>query len=387
MRPEWAAAERAQVVRDAFASWRKAGLVTEEVASEAAQRFPDDRVRAVPAMAILSAIFAAVAGVAVLILVGIWSHYAFAAILVAGLVALGVELLMGPGRRKRSGVEEGLSAAFVIAVAVAGFWLLDEAIGLRGGTAMRWNLLVVAAACTLACYRWGMPAWAAPASFLGFWVLASSTHGRWLLLGAALALTPVLSYGSKHPRLAPSHRLALVIALAIALAGAYLAINLYSLDEHWIEELQWPRQSPPLWAPIVRLVAIAGTALLPLAVLARGIRARDRLLIGCGALLAAASCVTLRAYVHVAPAWLILVAAGGACLAMALLLRRWLDGGPGKERGGFTTAELGTGGNPQRVAELAATLATLTPAAPVPRQPGFKPGGGEFGGGGASGGF
>lgn len=387
MRAEWAQAERAQVVRDALASWGKAGLVPPKVVSEAVLRFPDDRARAAPAMAVLSAIFAAVAGIAVLILISIWTHHAFASIVVAPLLVLGVELLMGPGKRKRSGVEEGLSTAFVIAVAVAGFWLLDEAFGLRSGTAMRWNLLIIAAACSFACYRWGMPFWAAPASLLGFWVLASSANGRWLMLGTTLALTPVLSHGMKNRRLAPSHRLALGVALAAALAGAYLAINIYSLDRHWIEELQWSSQGRPLWAPIVRLVAIAGTALLPLAVLIRGIRARDRLLIGCGALLAAASCVTVRAYVHVAPTWLILVATGGACLAFALLLRRWLDGGPGQEQSGFTTAELGTGGDPHRVAELAAALATLTPAAPVPRQEGFKPGGGEFGGGGASGGF
>lgn len=387
MKPEWAAAERAQVVRDAFASWGKAGLVAPEVVSDAALRFPDDRARAAPAMAVLSAIFAAVAGIAVLILISIWTHYAFASIVVAPLLGLGVELLMGPGRRKRSGVEEGLSAAFVIAVAVAGFWLLDEAFGLRSGTAMRWNLLIIAAACSFACYRWGMPFWAAPASLLGFWVLASTANGRWLLLGAALALTPVLSHGMKHPRLAPSHRLALAVTLAAALVGAYLAINIYSLDRHWIEEMQWSSRVRPEWATLVRLAAMAGTALLPLAVLARGIRARDRLLIWCGALMGAASCVTLRAYVHVAPAWMILAGAGLACLALALGLRRWLDAGPGQERGGFTTAELGTGGNPQRVAELAAVLATFTPAAPAPRQEGFKPGGGEFGGGGASAGF
>lgn len=387
MRPEWVAAERARVVREAFARWSEAGLVKSEVAREVAQLFPDDRVRAARAMAVLSAIFAAVAGVALLSLVATWTHYAFAAFVVAPLAAVAVELLMGPGRRKRSGVEEGVSVVFVIAVALAGFWLFDQAVGLRAQTALRWNLVHIAAACCFAWARWGMPLWAAPASVFGFCFLASSAHGRWLLLGTALALTPVLSYGSKHPRLAPSHRVGLAIALAIALAGAYLAINLQSLDERWIEALQWPSHSPPQWAPIVRLAAIAGTALLPLAVLARGVASRDRLLVGCGALLAAASCVTVRAYVHIAPTWLLLVGAGGTCLGFALLLRRWLDGGPGRERGGFTAAELGSGGDPQRVGELVAVLATLTPAAPAPQPPRPRTGGGEFGGGGASAGF
>jgi hypothetical protein len=106
----------------------------------------------------------------------------------------------------------------------------------------------------------------------------------------------------------------------------------------------------------------------------------------------AASAVTLRHFVAIAPLWEILVAVGVIVLAKALLLQRWLGSGRGQERGGFTARPLFEG-RLERTAEVVAALASLTPEArPVPAVSapdagGLKPGGGEFGGGGASGEF
>ncbi|MGV8038882.1 MAG: hypothetical protein AB2L07_01975 [Thermoanaerobaculaceae bacterium] len=384
MRAECVAAERAQAVRDAAAAWAEAGLLSPDEATTVAERFPDDRVRAAPAMAVLSFVFAAVAGVAVLVLASLVLDSPAAALLVAPPLAFGVEWLTGPGRRVRTGIEDGLSLALVASVAVGVFWIADEGLGLSASHSVRVLLPVLAAVCGLASWRWGMPLWAVPGALLAYQFLATFGSGRWLMLGVALALTPVLSHGSKHERLTPSHRVALAIALAASLTAAYLALNVYSLDRSWIEMLEWDRHGEREWGGVVRLACLAGTALLPVAVLARAIRARERVLLWCGALMLAASCVTVRAYLHVAPTWLLLVLAGGTCLGGALLLRRWLDAGQGGERGGFTAAELGGGGHPQRLAETVAILATLTPAAP-PRPPaGFQPGGGGLGGGGAS---
>lgn len=384
MRAEWVAAERAQAVRDATVGWVEGSLLSPDEATAIAARFPDDRVRTAPAMAVLSFVFAAVAAVAVLVLASLLFDSPAAALLVAPPLAFGVEWLVGPGRRVRTGVEDGLSLALVASVAVAAFWIVDEGLGLSASHSFRTLLPILAGACALVCWRWGMALWAVPGTLLAFLFLATFGSGRWLMLGAALALTPVLSYGSKHERLAPSHRMALAIALAASLAAAYLAINVHSLDKHWIEAVAWDHNVTRDWGAIVRLACLAGTALLPLAVLTRAIRARDRVLLWCGALMLAASCVTVRAYVHVAPTWLLLVLAGGACLGGALLLRRWLDAGSGGELGGFTAAELGGGGHPQRLAETVAVLATLTPAAPSRPPAGFQPGGGGLGGGGAS---
>lgn len=386
MKTEWVAADRAQAVRGAAAAWREAGLASPEVEGAIALRYPDDRVRAAPAMAVLSFVFAAVAGVAVLALAMILVDSPGAALLVAPLLVAAVEWLVGPGRRVRTGIEDGLSLAVVVAAAVAAFWILDKGLGLRGEESLRVLLLIVGALCGLACWRWGMPLWAAPATFLTYLFLASLDGGRWLLLGVSLGLTPVLSHVSRHERLAPSHRLGLALALAVSVLAAYLAINVYSLDEHWVESVRWGGPGEHDWHPLVRLACLAGTALLPLAVMTRAIRTRDQVLLWCGGLMLAASCATVRAYAHLAPTWLLLVLAGGALMAVALLLRRRLASGPGGERGGYTTADLG-GGDPRRLAETVAVLATLTPTAAPPRQEGFVPGGGTVGGGGASGEF
>jgi len=100
--------------------------------------------------------------------------------------------------------------------------------------------------------------------------------------------------------------------------------------------------------------------------------------------MAAASAVTLRHYVRVAPLWALLVAVGAVLGALALLLQRWLDGGPSRERRGITARPLFERGLVEP-AEIVAALATLAPAArPLPPEGGFKPSGGTFGGGGAS---
>ncbi|HPC82068.1 MAG TPA: hypothetical protein P5234_01930 [Thermoanaerobaculaceae bacterium] len=387
MKTEWIVAERAEAVRRAAEAWGEAGLVSAQDAQAIAIRYPDDRVRAATPMAVLSFVFAAVAGLAVLVLAAIVLESPAAGLLVVPPLAIAVERLVGAGRRVRTGVEGGLALALVVCVAVGAFWFVDEALGASADTAARSLLPVLAVACGLVCWRWGMATAAAPGACLAYLFLATFGSGRWLVLGTAVALTPVLSHGSSHARLTPSHRRALAIALAVSLAAAYLAVNLHSLDSHWIESLAWHARHKPEWSPVVRLACLAATALLPAAVLARGVRTRDRLLLWCGAVMLAASCVTVRAYVHVAPAWVLLVLAGLACLAAALLLQRWLERGRGAERGGFTPASLGEGGDPHRLAETAAVLATLTPGAPGRPPEGFRAGGGEFGGGGASGGF
>lgn len=387
MRGDRVAAERAQAVRDAAAAWAEAGLLSPDEATTVAERFPDDRVRAAPAMAGLSFVFAAVAGIALLALVMILFDSPAAALLLAPPLAAAVEWLVGPGRRVRTGIEDGLSVALLVCVAVGVFWLLDDGLGLSDSSSLRVLLPVLSAVCGLTCWRWGMPLWAVPGAFLAYLFLATFGSGRWLMLGVALALAPVLSHGAKHERLAPSHRVALAIALAACLGAAYLALNVYSFDRHWIEAVAWSHDGGRAGEPIARLASLAGTAFLPLAVLLRAIRSRDRLLLWCGALMLAASCVTARAYLHVAPAWLLLVLAGTACLGLAVALRRWLEVGAGGERGGFSAAALGGGGDPQRIAETVAVLVALTPATAPHRPAGLRPAGGGFGGGGATDGF
>jgi hypothetical protein len=140
----------------------------------------------------------------------------------------------------------------------------------------------------------------------------------------------------------------------------------------------------PTAGALATLAAVA-TGLVPLATLAWGVWSRRRWLIALGTLGVLASLVTLRFYVHVAPLWVVLLLGGGAALALATALRRYLDSGAGRERGGLTAEPLFGDGDGRSALELAVGAASATPEARAVEGPEFQPGGGRLGGGGASG--
>jgi hypothetical protein len=130
------------------------------------------------------------------------------------------------------------------------------------------------------------------------------------------------------------------------------------------------------------------TAAFPRMVLAIGIIKRRRLLLLLGFALCVCSLVTLRMYIHLAPLWIVLCGAGILLIVSAGLLRRFLDSGTAGERGDFTAEPLTSQPEKHRAIETLASIVTLTPEAnPEAPEGGFKGGGGEFGGGGASGKF
>jgi len=115
------------------------------------------------------------------------------------------------------------------------------------------------------------------------------------------------------------------------------------------------------------------------------LRGRDRWLLWTAGAMVAASAVTFRHYVHLGPLWAILAAAGIVLVVLAMVARRVLDSGRNKERRGLTAEPLFGDERKVRLAELAVSMATLTPEAKPPEpKPTFEPGGGSFGGGGAS---
>ena len=73
---------------------------------------------------------------------------------------------------------------------------------------------------------------------------------------------------------------------------------------------------------------------------------------------------------------------GGVALAAAVALERWLR----RPRRGITSSKLRDREGAMGLLELAGAVA-LTPQSPAPQARGIAPGGGEFGGGGASGSF
>ena len=389
MRPEIALADRREAVRQAAAGWRAAGAIDAATLAQVDAAYPDDRVRAGTAMRVLLGFFTILAGFAALGLLAVAADNGEIGIaLVVGAAAVAAtELLLTFGRRRRGGVEEGTAILALVMLPlgslafVSGPWNHEA-------TSLRTVLAVLTAAAAAAVLRWGMPAAAAVGAAALALLLVQTGFGvaLWTLFPLAAAL-PLLR-GARSARLAPAHREACLWALAVALAALYLAVNLAAADDRWIADLElgyarWAAAAAlPAW---LRFVHGAGTALLPPLVLAAGVRLRERLLLWAGLLMAAASLVTLRYYVHLAPLWLELILGGGAAIAAALLLRRRLDAGAAHERAGFTAEPLFGAGDRARVVEVAAAVVAFTPTAQAAEsKPAFEGGGGEFGGGGAS---
>ena len=389
MRPEAIGWERAAEVDSAARGWRRAGAIDEATHQRIREAFPDPCVTpgavwrvltgGMVAAIVLCTFAAAALGLwrsstAIQILLLLWG----AACLVA------TEVLEASPRSARRG------AAGATSVLGVGFFLLGlglvlvESVRLHGDDAI--DLLLVAAVltCGLAAWRWGSPLFAGLGGVALFCSLARLPHGRilWLLAGAAL--TGLAAWGLDEVRLTPSHRIGAAVLTVVGIGAVYAAANVYSLDEASLEHLARlapGREDLPRGA---RLAAAAATALLPLAVLAWGLRSRRTFLLDTGIVLLALSLVTMRRYVHVAPLWVVLILAGALLVVLALAVERALRRARDGEIAGFTADPLFSDERRQQVLQIAPAVAAFTPEArPSAPDPGFAGEGGRFGGGGA----
>jgi hypothetical protein len=298
------------------------------------------------------------------------------------LVAL-TELQIGPLRRAQAGAEAATAFMAVCCLIGGVFWTVNQASHLGSRAALNLFLLLTVALFAPAAYRWGHLLVAAFAGAGFFLLIARTPYGRVSWVVVSLLAAPLLVRAGDSARLPPAHRRCCQALAVVALACLYLAVHLGSWDAGLVEELRDGRSGG---APgLTRTALIVATALVPALVVAWGVARRSRLLIGAGLAGVVASIVTLRAYVHVAPLWLALVAGGTAALVLALAIRRYLDSAPGRERFGFTADPLFTDPERRSALEIAAGLATFSPAAQPVERPGLEAGGGRFGGGGASG--
>jgi hypothetical protein len=127
---------------------------------------------------------------------------------------------------------------------------------------------------------------------------------------------------------------------------------------------------------------------LPPLVLARGIRQKDRFVIGAGAIAAVLTFVSNKPYLgwqrHTWDPMLL----GVLLTGVAVFIRRWLARGPGGVRHGFTAARL-SGKDRHWMNAGSAVLGLVSPQSitpsPQPSSPDFRFGGGASGGGGAGG--
>ncbi len=391
MRAEAAEAERRFEVREAARGWHRAGAIGDATRAAIEAAYPDDRARLGPVFRVLVFGFAVVAVNALFGLFGLFMAEAFTRsngvpLLFFGLVLVGAtELQVGSLRRAQGGTEAATAFLGLCYLLGGMLWLVESA---RLGEAAWINLalVLVVVLCAVAAYRWGYMLFAAAAASALFPLLARGPWGRVAWVIVPVALVPALLRGGDSARLPPSHRRSCQAVAVVCLVFLYLAVHLGSWDLGLVEALTgvWRASRAP--APFRPVFAVA-TALVPVLTLAWGMGAHRRLLINLGLVGLLVSIVTLRFYVHVAPLWVALLVGGASTLGLALALRRYLDSGRGHERHGFTAEPLFADPERRSALEVAASVASLSPAARAVERPGFQGGGGRSGGGGATGTF
>jgi len=397
VRASAALAERRHEVRAAARGWKGAGGIDAATLAAIDAAYPDDRSRLGPVFRVLVFGFTVVAVTAFLGL--LWLPAASsgegptATLLVLFGIALAgaTEVQLGAFRRRQGGTESATAFLAVSSLWGGLFWLVEiggrEASVGEGG---RFDsaLLLLAALCGAAAYRWGYSAFALVATIGLFLLLARVPFGRGLWVAVTALGAPVFLRASDSARLPPPHRRSCEAVAILSLVFLYAAVHLGSWDLGLVEMVSdhsgrfLSSSSPP-----ARPLFAAATALVPVLALAWGVSVRRRSLINLGFVGVVASMVTLRAYVHVAPLWTALLLGGGTALGLALALRRALDSGPGRVRRGFTAEPLFADAERRSALEVAIGLAGSSPAARPMEERGFAAGGGRSGGGGASGGF
>ncbi|MEA2601580.1 MAG: hypothetical protein QOF89_2572 [Acidobacteriota bacterium] len=396
MTPDCERADRNDAVRGAAGDWQRAGVIDEATRQAIEATVPDDRVRVGPVFRVLLFIFTVIA-----VSTGFWFLSMFLGLLhsengavfpgfalVTGVVlALVTDFQIVHRRRSEGGTEAATSLlAIGYLLAAAAWWLFERMdFDLRHGLPVL--CLAAAVLAAIAAWRWGYPLYAGAAAGAVLIALAQWPFGRLLWIALPLAAAPFLLRLSESSRLPPSHRTSWTLVLGVALAGLYVAVHLGSWEEQLVEEIGQARMLQPPRSDSLWWLSMAATALVPVILLALGIRGRGRryplLILGAGT--AVTSLITLRWYVHLAPLWVVVTVSGTLLVGLVLGLRRWLDAGPSRERGGFTAEPLFQDLARLRLLEMGAAVLAFSPESrSLHEEPKFEGGGGQFGGGGSN---
>ncbi len=380
------AARRAEV-RHAARGWHAAGAIDGATLARIEAAYPDDGHRMALAWKALVFVIVTIAANALFFGIAAFLHddSRAAPFLVFAVVLAGVTERLLHGSR----VGDNGSAA------ATSFWAAAYATLAIGIEASRgshdWpttSLLAAAAAFAAAGWRWGYAAECAIGALSFFAFLARFGTGRlsWILFGLALAAA---TWSLRTRRwLPPPMREAASAIFVIGMSAVYGGLNRYSVDHGSIESMA--RGGAVVPAPTGAIVPIStlATAVLPLALLAWGLYGRRILALDLGLVFAALSLATLRFYVHIAPLWAILTVSGILLVLGALEIGRRLRRAPDGEWRGFTARPLHSGRSSG--IETVAIVAAFAPdgRAPAPAERGgMTPGGGGYGGGGATGSF
>jgi len=387
--PQRAEASRRAEVRAAARGWYATGAIDEATLGRMEALYPEDRHRMAMAWKVLVFVIVTIAGNALFFAIATMIHDDSGPapwLVFAGLLATATEMLL-----HRSGIGENGSAA------ATSFWAATYAtvgVGLaldQGGggweSALTASLLAGTVAFVAAGWRWGYSAEVAIGAIAFFVFLARLPGGRWWWVVAGLAVAAAAWPARTRRAFPPPMRGAASAVFVVAVAAIYAAVNRYSVDQRAIEAMARGGTTASAPEPIVALLSTLATAFLPLALIVWGIRRRQTLVLDLGIVSAALSLVTLRYYVHIAPLWALLTGAGALLVLGALRVGRWLREAPEGERSGFTARPLSERRPGLETAAVAAVFSPEARPAQAPEPGGFAPGGGRYGGGGATGDF
>jgi hypothetical protein len=384
--------ERAAEVRTAARGWLRAGAIDESTHQAIEKMYADPCITPSVVWRVLTA--GIVSAVILCALGAIFvptrprsTGLALLLVLFGGACLVATERLNAAPPLARRGAAGATSFWGLLLILVGVGVLLQESLKLRVADALDAVLLSAALAWGAGCWRWGNPIFAGLSAVSLFLFLGRLPHGRFLWILASAALTVLAARRLDARGWAPSHRRAATVLVVAGILAGYVALNVYSLDEHLLEELRRldpGRLAQPPGRALFFVSAVA-TAVLPVVILGWAWMSRRAFLLDAGIVLLALSLVTLRHYVQVAPLWAALAGSGAALIALALVVERVLRRSPGGELAGFTSDPLFSDDRRQRFLEIVPVAATLAPA-PPPGAPekSFVGRGGGFGGGGAS---
>lgn len=377
-------AEQAAFNHERLRAWRAAGLLAPDAAGAAEALAGEPPAHAAWPLRLLLFGFAALVLGALSVLAlkdldGPGGCAATAWFLAAGAIA-GAEGLIRRLKVRRFGAEEALVAGAVVLFAFGA----ERFVSGPGGLLRHFSLTAFSAAAVLG----------SAAAYLRYGYRLASLG----TVGAVGALAGSLEYGERPTRLLLAALFAGLLAAVSRWPGLprrererleivrfLLALLIPLCLNLRLDRLAWSRPGPPA-TDAFGLATLAAIFAVPLVWLAWGVRDRSRTMLWAGGLgLLIAQC-SVKPYLGLTrnswdPAVL-----GVELMLAALVLKRWLDAGPGGRRAGFSSEALGETGPGPAVALLAAA-ASAAPSSPPPSPDRPRGGGGSFGGGGASGGY
>jgi hypothetical protein len=384
----WADLSRIEEVRDAARGWKSAGAIDAPTLAAIETGYPDPRVRLHGFWRVLIFVLVSVIVNALIFFMMPGSGRFFGVSLVFGLILVGATEGLRGSRYSGTGADAATSFWALTYLLAAVAEPLFRGHGIDDQAAITLMILATTVLGALAAWRWGYWLYAAcgAAGFYGLLGRVPAARLLWIVISLAAMW---LLRRRVAPSLCPDHRRCLNAVFAVSAVALYGAVNLFSVDHRLVELLQEygpeiARTDGPA-SGATRILSVLATALLPVAYVAWGVRERRRLLIGIGLLAAAASAATLRYYVHIAPLWEVLAVCGAILIGAAIAVQRALRSRSGGEWRGLTAEplyEIERGG----ISPLAALAAHAAGgAAPAPERHDLETGGGEYGGGGATG--